>query len=81
MEFIVRFHPKRIWLYVKHLRWMTSGEYAMLRNNFVGIALIYAAKTKALMSPGPEDDIGRGELLDLSGQVPPPLEQNVNTKT
>lgn len=71
LEFIVQSHPKRIWLYVKHLRWMTSAEYAMLRDNFIGTAPIHAAKTRALMTPGTEDDIVRGELLDVGEQVLP----------
>jgi hypothetical protein len=65
MEFIVQFRPKRVWLYVKHLRWMTSAEYAVLRENFIGTAPIYVAKTEALFAPGPEDGVVRGEFLEL----------------
>jgi hypothetical protein len=70
MELILRSHPKHVWLYVKHLRWMTSAEYAMLQINFLGTAPIYAAKTKALFAPGPEDGVVRGELVDSNGHFP-----------
>jgi len=63
LDLILQFHPRRVWLYVKHLRWMFSDEYARLQNNYIGDAPIYMAKTNALMRPEIEDEIVRGELL------------------
>ncbi|KAG7404066.1 hypothetical protein Forpe1208_v015793 [Fusarium oxysporum f. sp. rapae] len=57
VHFIVQFHPRRVWLYMKHLRWMLSEEYARLQETYIGIAPIVAAKSRALIKPGPEDDI------------------------
>ncbi|KAM0080465.1 hypothetical protein ACKRZS_007382 [Fusarium odoratissimum] len=57
VHFIVQFHPRRVWLYVKHLRWMLSEEYARLQETYIGIAPIVAAKSRSLIKPGPEDDI------------------------
>ena len=62
LEFISQFHPRRIWLYVKHARWMFSDEYAMLQHVYVGKAPIFAAKEKALMSPEIEDEVVKGQF-------------------
>ena len=59
----MQFHPRRIWLYVKHVRWMFSDEYAMLRDVYVGNVPIFAAKTKALMKPEIEDEVVKGQFL------------------
>ncbi|KAH6659071.1 hypothetical protein BKA67DRAFT_543484 [Truncatella angustata] len=55
LDLILRHHPKRVWLYVKHRRWMTSKEYAMHQHRFVGTGPIFAAKTAALFEPQRED--------------------------
>ncbi|KAH6880829.1 hypothetical protein B0T10DRAFT_495276 [Thelonectria olida] len=57
LDLIIQFHPRRVWLYVKHLRWMFSDEYAILQENYIGTAPIFAAKSKALMKPEREDGI------------------------
>jgi hypothetical protein len=48
---------------MKHLRWMLSEEYARLQETYIGIASILAAKSRALIKPGPEDDIVKCELI------------------
>lgn len=64
VHFIVQFHPRRVWLYVKHLRWMLSEEYARLQETYIGIApILAAAKSRSLTKPGPEDDIVKCELI------------------
>jgi hypothetical protein len=70
LELILQFHPRRIWLYVKHARWMFSDEYAKHQDFYVGTAQIYIAKTKALMRPEIEDEVVKGELL-YTGPLPP----------
>jgi hypothetical protein len=70
LEFIQQFHPRRIWLYVKHARWMFSDEYAMLQDVYIGEAPIFDAKTKALVRPGIEDEVVKGELLYRSPVSP-----------
>lgn len=52
---ILKHHPRRVWLYVKHFRWMTSKEYAMHQQKYVGTGPIYAAKTAALFKQELED--------------------------
>jgi hypothetical protein len=68
LDFILQIHPRRVWLYVKHQRWMLSNEYAMHLEVYVGIAPVFAAKTKALFRAGQEDEIViRGEcFLNIS---------------
>lgn len=63
LDLILRFHPRRVWLYVKHFRWMFSDEYAMLQETYIGTGPIFAAKTEALLRPGPEDEVVKGELM------------------
>lgn len=58
---ILKHHPRRVWLYVKHRRWMMSKEYAMHQQKHVGTAPIYAAKTAALFKQEVEDFIVKGE--------------------
>lgn len=67
LDLIPQLHPRRVWLYVKHLRWMFSDEYAMMQDNYIGTAPIFEAKTKALIRPEIEDEIVRGELLSGRG--------------
>lgn len=50
LDLIVQVYPRRVWLYVKHMRWMLSSEYAMLKETYVGTAPIFAAKTKHCLS-------------------------------
>jgi len=59
LDFIHRTHPRRVWLYVKHRRWMLSDEYAMHQRINIGTAPLYAAKTKAIFSARREDEIAR----------------------
>lgn len=61
LDIILKHHPRRVWLYVKHLRWMTSKEYAMHQQKHVGTGPIYAAKTAALFKQEIEDFIVKGE--------------------
>lgn len=61
LDIILKHHPRRVWLYVKHLRWMTSKEYAMHQQKYVGTGPIYAAKTAALFKQEIEDSIVEGE--------------------
>ena len=61
LKIILKHHPRRVWLYVKHLRWMTSKEYAIHQQKYVGTAPLYAAKTAALFNPEIEDLIVEGE--------------------
>ena len=63
LELIPQFHPRRVWLYVKHRRWMFSDEYSRLQDTYIGTSAIFDAKTKALMRPEREDEIVRSELL------------------
>ena len=42
---------------------MLSVEYAMLKETYIGTAPIFAAKTKALFRPGPEDEAVKGKLV------------------
>jgi hypothetical protein len=62
---IVHAPPRRVWLYVKHRRWMLSDEYANLQKEFIGTDAIFAAKTNSLLRAEPEDlvVIGRSPLL------------------
>lgn len=70
LDFIVQSHPRRVWLYVKHRRWMLSDEYAMHQAFYVGAAPIFAAKTKALFKTEPEDDIViKGECSVTSSTI------------
>lgn len=61
VDIIRQHHPRRVWLYVKHVRWTISAEYAMLQQKYPGHARMYAAKTAALFRPAVEDLIVRGE--------------------
>ncbi|KDN72260.1 hypothetical protein CSUB01_07911 [Colletotrichum sublineola] len=61
-RFMVQFHPRRIWLFVKHMRWMFSDEYAALQQNYIGTGPILAAKTTALLKSEIEDSIARGKF-------------------
>lgn len=61
LDIIVKHHPRRVWLYVKHLRWMTSNEYAMHQQKYVGVGPLYAAKTEALFKQEIEDSIVQSE--------------------
>jgi hypothetical protein len=61
LNIILKHHPRRVWLYVKHLRWMTSKEYAMHQQKHIGTGPIYAAKTAALFKQEIEDFIVKGE--------------------
>ena len=63
LDLIVQNLPRRVWLYIKHRRWMLSNEYATLQGKYVGSAPLIAAKTKALLRAEPEDDIVRGEYF------------------
>lgn len=63
LDLIVQFLPRRVWLYVKHRRWMLSHEYAIHQKKYVGSAPLFAAKTKALFRAEQEDDVVRGEYL------------------
>jgi hypothetical protein len=63
VDLILAFDPRRVWLYVKHLRWMFSDEYARLQNNRIGTSATFAAKTKALMTPEREDEIVKSKLV------------------
>lgn len=57
LEFTLQIKPRRVWLYVKHQRWMLSQEYAMHQETYIGTAPIFAAKTKALFRAEQEDEI------------------------
>lgn len=62
---------------------MYSDEYAMFQRVYLGTASIYAAKTKALMSSGIEDDVVKGEMLHYLPSPPQPprrAEQHVNAE-
>jgi hypothetical protein len=63
LDLILRTHPRRVWLYVKHRRWMLSKEYAMHQEIDIGTAPLYAAKTKALFRAGLEDEVIRGKYF------------------
>ncbi|KIX97796.1 uncharacterized protein Z520_06574 [Fonsecaea multimorphosa CBS 102226] len=61
LDLIHRTHPRRVWLYVKHRRWMLSDEYAMRQEIFIGTAPLYAAKTEALFRAEREDEVIRSK--------------------
>ena len=65
VDLILAFDPRRVWLYVKHRRWMFSDVYARarLQNKDIGTSPIFAAKTKALMTPEREDEIVKSKLV------------------
>ena len=63
LDLILQNHPRRVWLYVKHRRWMLSNEYAMHQEMFVGSAPLFAAKTRALFRAEREDEVVRGECF------------------
>lgn len=65
LDIILKHHPRRVWLYVKHVRWMRSKEYAMHQEKFVGTGPIYAAKTAALFKQETEDFIVKGKRSSL----------------
>jgi hypothetical protein len=68
-NFLLQHHPRRIWLYVKHRRWMLSNEYAMHQETCIGTAPLFAAKTRALIREKQEDEIVLGKcFLTLSSQ-------------
>jgi hypothetical protein len=68
-NFLLQHHPRRIWLYVKHRRWMLSNEYAMHQETYIGTAPLFAAKTRALIREKQEDEIVLGKcFLTLSSQ-------------
>ncbi|KAK5046206.1 hypothetical protein LTR84_008663 [Exophiala bonariae] len=73
LNLIHRIHPRRVWLYVKHRRWMFSDEYATLQETYIGMAPLYAAKTEALFRAEREDEIVRATLTTdqryLSGLI------------
>ncbi|KAN0122749.1 Protein of unknown function (DUF4238) domain containing protein [Hyaloscypha variabilis] len=56
-DLVLQDHPRRVWLYVKHRRWMFSNEYAMHQETFVGTSPVLAAKTKALLKAELEDEV------------------------
>ncbi|XMA15256.1 hypothetical protein WAI453_008047 [Rhynchosporium graminicola] len=56
-EFILQNLPRRVWLYVKHRRWMRSDEYALHQEKYIGTGPVFAAKTKALFRAAPEDEV------------------------
>jgi len=76
-ELIHGTHPRRVWLYVKHRRWMLSDEYAIHQETYIGMAPLYAAKTKSLFRGGREDEVIRAKpttdqrllstLIDVAG--------------
>lgn len=59
IEFILQNHPRLVWLYVKHRRWMLSDEYIMHQERYVGSAPLFYAKTKALFKVEREDEVAR----------------------
>jgi hypothetical protein len=61
LDIILKHHPRRVWLYVKHLRWMRSKEYAMHQQKYVGTGPIYAAKAAALFKQEIEDLFVKGK--------------------
>jgi len=63
LDLILQNHPRRVWLYVKHRRWMLSNEYAMHQEIYLGSAPLFAAKTKALFRAEREDEVVRGEYF------------------
>lgn len=62
-DLLLQNHPRRVWLYVKHQRWMLSDEYAMHQKVYMGSAPLYAARTRALFRAGPEDEVVMGEYF------------------
>jgi hypothetical protein len=71
LELILRFHPRRIWLYVKHARWMFSDEYARHQKFYIGTPPIFAAKTEALLRPEIEDKVVKGQSVPYIVVSPP----------
>jgi hypothetical protein len=65
LDIILKHHPRRVWLYVKHLRWMRSKEYAMHQQMYVGTGPIYAAKTVALFKQEIEDFVVKGKRASV----------------
>jgi hypothetical protein len=63
LDLLLQNHPRRVWLYVKHQRWMLSDEYAMLQEVYIGSAPLFAAKTQAFFRAGPEDEVVMGECF------------------
>lgn len=63
LDIILKHHHKRVWLYVKHFRWVNSEECALHQQMFPGAAPMYAAKTNALFRPQIEDYIVQGECV------------------
>jgi len=63
LDLILQNLPRRVWLYVKHRRWMSSSEYMMYQEIYVGSAPVFAAKTKALFKAEQEDEVVRGECF------------------
>ncbi|QKX53840.1 uncharacterized protein TRUGW13939_00920 [Talaromyces rugulosus] len=61
-ELILQNHPRRVWLYVKHRRWMLSNEYAMHQETYVGSAPLLSAKTRALFRAEREDEVVKDKL-------------------
>jgi hypothetical protein len=73
LDLILQQHPIRVWLYVKHRRWMVSSEYAMHQETFIGSAPLFAAKMTALLREEQEDEVILGKYfvtpLDQSNTV------------
>ncbi|KAE8557503.1 hypothetical protein EYB25_002210 [Talaromyces marneffei] len=63
IEFILQTHPRRVWLYIKHRRWMLSNEYAMHQERYVGSARLFSAKTRALFRAEREDVVVKANLI------------------
>jgi hypothetical protein len=63
IEFIIQSHPRRVWLYVKHRRWMLSNEYAMHQERYVGSAPLFYSKTRALFRAEREDEVVKSECV------------------
>ena len=62
-DLVLQHHPRRVWLYVKHRRWMFSNEYAMHQETYAGSSPVLAAKTKALFKAELEDEVVKGECI------------------
>lgn len=63
LDLILQRHPRRVWLYVKHRRWMLSNEYAMHQEMYLGSGPLFAAKTTALFRTEREDEVVMGEYF------------------
>jgi hypothetical protein len=63
IHLIIEHHPRRVWLFVKHQRWMLSDEYAILREKYGDRACtpLFAAKSSALFRPELEDEVAISE--------------------